>query len=230
MLADPAAAAPAATGKSSSRRRLSHTAAADIEKVARASRGGARAGGVYFYQPRVATVCDALHGPVSTIHAPPAPPPQPTVPSPLCQLSSSSAAWKLSSAGPVMYSKLHLQPTDKSALCCASRKAVRMKIHRDVLPCQAAAEGQFLISLGRSKLRGSGSEFGFFVFLIFSQALFALLRNAWTLDCFVPLAGRPDAPPSSDLLTNFYYLPMGQRHSRGACGYIHEVAALAALH
>lgn len=169
MLADPAAAAPAATGKSSSRRRLSHTAAADIEKAARASRGGARAGGVYFYQPRVATVCDALHGPVSTIHPPPLP-----VPSPLCQLSSSSAAWKLSSAGPVMYSKLHLQPTDKSALCCASRKAVRMKIHRDVLPCQAAAEGQFLISLGRSKLRGSGSEFGaggnlfFFFFLIFS--------------------------------------------------------------
>lgn len=157
MLADPAAAAaaPAATGKSSSRRRLSHTAAADIEKVARASRGGARAGGVYFYQPRVATVCDALHGPVSTIN--PSRLPNPPSPSPLCQLSSSSAAWKLSSAGPVMYSKLHLQPTDKSALCCASRKAVRMKIHRDVLPCQAAAEGQFLISLGRSKLRGSAA-------------------------------------------------------------------------
>lgn len=156
MLADPAA-APAATGKSSSRRRLSHTAAADIEKVARASRGGARAGGVYFYQPRPPR---AMHCTVqSALYTPPTPP-QPTVPSPLCQLSSSSAAWKLTSAGPVMYSKLHLQPTDKSALCCASRKAVRMKIHRDVLPCQAAAEGQFLISLGRSKLRGSGSEFG----------------------------------------------------------------------
>lgn len=103
------------------------------------------------------TVQSALYTP-----KPPTPhTPQPTVPSPLCRLSSSSAAWKLSSAGPVMYSKLHLQPTDKSALCRASRKAVRMKIHRDVLPCQAAAaEGQFLISLRRSKLRGSDSEFG----------------------------------------------------------------------
>lgn len=72
------------------------------------------------------------------------------------------------------------------------------------------------------------------IFFFFSNIFRSFIRsvetNGRTLDCFVPLAGRPDAPPSSDLLTNFYYLPKGQRHSRGACGHIHEVATLAGLH
>lgn len=123
---------PAATGKSSSRRRLSHTGADDIEKVARASVGGVPSRRHLFLPGLRSRRAMRLHGPVSTLSNPPPPAP------PLCQLSSSSLAWKLSSAGPVMYSKLHLQPTDKSTLCRASRKLVRMKIRRDVLPCQAA--------------------------------------------------------------------------------------------
>lgn len=42
---------------------------------------------------------------------------------------------------PVMYSKLHLQPTDKSALCCSWRMVVEMKIHHGMLLCQE--EGHF---------------------------------------------------------------------------------------
>lgn len=49
--------------------------------------------------------------------------------------------WKLSFSGPVMYSKLHLQPTDKSTLCWAWRMAVKIKIHYSMLLCQE--EGHF---------------------------------------------------------------------------------------
>lgn len=55
--------------------------------------------------------------------------------------------WKLSFAGPVMYSKLHLQLTDKSTLCCAWRMAVKMEIRHGMLLCQE--EGHFRFSPAR---------------------------------------------------------------------------------
>lgn len=84
---------------------------------------------IYFNQPPPALLAELMHSTISQ----------------LSHHFASSAfiflPWKLSFAGPVMYSKLHLQLTDKSTLCCAWRMAVKMKIHHAVLLCQE--EGHF---------------------------------------------------------------------------------------
>lgn len=107
-----------------------------------------------------------------------------------CQLSFYCVPWKLSFAGPVMYSKLHLQPNDKSTLCCAWRIAVKMKIHRGMLLCQE--QGHFKFSPSPLKvmvkwpfcLRSSCEAF--FLLFISIKACFTLGFDRF-LDCFVPL-------------------------------------------
>lgn len=78
---------PAATGKPSSRRRLSHTGEDDIEKVARASGGRVPSRRHLFLPGRRSRRAMRLHGPVSTLSIPP-PPPPPLAPPPLPTLQT----------------------------------------------------------------------------------------------------------------------------------------------
>lgn len=59
---------------------------------------------------------------------------------------------------------------------------------------------------------------------IFQSFICSDEAHAWTLDCFVPLAGRPDAPPTSDLL-QISTICRWDSSRLGTCGYRREAAA-----